>query len=311
MHPTTLSLRSFAIVLLAVLAVATHASAQDRNKPAPTHADVPYGPHERNVFDFWQAESDSPTPVVVYIHGGGFRNGSKESIQRNMLRDLLDAGISVAAFNYRFVQQVPLPAAHHDCRRALQTLRSKADEWNIDRSRIGAYGGSAGAQLCMYLGFHDDMARPDSDDPVARESTRLSCVGTNGGQTTMNFQWWLEHIPGYDKPHRDSSEYFGVLEPAEHEQVVAGVSALSLISADDPPIYMSYRMPPDEPAPDGERARSWKVHHVQFGIALKERMEELGIASYLVFPGAPDTPFRSLADFFIGNLTGDETAAVP
>ena len=118
-----------------------------------------YGPHERNVFDFYPAQSDEPTPVAVYIHGGGFRNGSKDRINNKTLKALLDAGISVAAFNYRYVQQAPLPAAHYDCRRALQLLRSKATEWNIDKNRIGAFGGSAGAQICMYLAFHEDMAR--------------------------------------------------------------------------------------------------------------------------------------------------------
>src|SRR5262245_19417240 len=45
------------------------------NRPTPTHADVSYGPHERNVLDLWLAKSDAPTPLVVFIHGGGFING--------------------------------------------------------------------------------------------------------------------------------------------------------------------------------------------------------------------------------------------
>lgn len=306
-HTTQIRIQAISIAV-AIFAAGTSIPAQDRAKPAPTHADYQYGPHERHVFDFWQAESVGPTPVVVYIHGGGFRNGGKETIKRNDLRKLLDAGISVAAFNYRFVTQVPLPAAHHDCRRALQTLRSKADEWNIDRSRIGAYGGSAGAQLCMYLGFHDDMAKPDSDDPIARESTRLRCIATNGGQTTMDFQWWMDHVPGYDKPHRDVSEYFGVLDRGEYLKVVSNVSALSLISADDPPIDMKYRMSPEDPVPDGEGARSWKVHHVSFGLALKRKMDELGLESHVDYPGGPQTPYDGLVGIFLEKLAGDALA---
>ena len=65
-----------------------------------------YGPHERNVFDFYSAQSDEPTPAAVFIHGGGFRNGSKDGINNKTLKALLDAGISVAAFNYRYVQQL-------------------------------------------------------------------------------------------------------------------------------------------------------------------------------------------------------------
>ena len=38
----------------------------------PTYADVSYGPHERNVLDFWKAEGEGPRPLLVYIHGGGW-----------------------------------------------------------------------------------------------------------------------------------------------------------------------------------------------------------------------------------------------
>ena len=96
-------------------------------------ADVPYGPHERNVLDFYQAKSDKPTPLALYIHGGGFRGGSKRSVNQVVLRDLLAAGISVAAIEYRLVPEHPLPIAHHDSLRALQFIRSKATPWKIDR----------------------------------------------------------------------------------------------------------------------------------------------------------------------------------
>ena len=102
------------------------------SKRSPTHQNVKYGPYERNVLDFWRAESAAPTPLVVYIHGGGFRAGSKNSLNARTLQQLLDAGISVAAINYRLIAQAPLPAAHFDSRRALQFLRSKAKSWNIE-----------------------------------------------------------------------------------------------------------------------------------------------------------------------------------
>lgn len=276
------------------------------NKPKPTHADVSYGDHDRHVFDFWQAESEEPTPLVIYIHGGGFRAGSKASLNARTLRELLDAGISVAALHYRFVTDQPLPAAHHDCRRALQFLRSKAEEWNLDKTRVGAFGGSAGAQLSMYLAFHDDMADPDSDDPIARESTRLTCVATNGGQTTMDADWWVKHIPGYETTHRNFQQAFGAETEKEYLEKVADVSALSLISEDDPPIYMTYRMAPDEPVPtEVSEAQGWKVHHVNFGLALKEKMDELGIEAVLRYPGQ-DVKYRSEAAFFIEKLRGKE-----
>ncbi len=308
---TGVSGKAVARTLLAVLLACTTALAQQKAacKPAPTFANVSYGPHQRHVLDFWKATSDRPAPLVVFIHGGGFRAGSKEKLNARWLRQFLSAGISVAALNYRYVTQAPLPAAHEDCRRALQFLRSKASQWNIDKTRIGAFGGSAGAQLCMWLAFHDDMAKPDSSDPVERESTRLTCVATMGGQTTMDFDWWKKHIPGYKRPHRDLTELFGTSDPTKIQQIVREISALSLISADDPPIYMTYGMRPDAPIPKNpNRARGWMVHHVAFGLALKEKMDRLGIEAHLVYPGVR-SEYASLADFLIAKLTKSGSAS--
>ncbi|HID74405.1 MAG TPA: alpha/beta hydrolase [Planctomycetaceae bacterium] len=280
------------------------ARAAQPEKPRPTFADVRYGPHERNVLDFWQAPSEKPAPLVIFIHGGGFRSGSKEKLDARVLRRLLDAGISVAAINYRLVQNAPLPAAHQDACRAVQFLRSKAEAWNIDKARVGAFGGSAGAQLCMWLAMHDDMADPDSPDPVCRESSRLACVATMGGQTSMHFDWWKKHIPGYAEPHRDLTELFGTSDPTEQHRIATAISALDLVSPDAPPIFMSYGMAPDAPVPsDPRRARGWKVHHVNFGVALKKKMDALGIEAHLKYPGAK-TKYASVAEFLIAKLAG-------
>jgi hypothetical protein len=254
------------------------------------------------VIDFYKAESDEPTPLAVYIHGGGFRGGSKRSVNQKVLKELLDAGISVAALEYRFVAHKPLPAAHHDSLKALQFIRTKAEKWNIDRRRIGAFGGSAGAQICMWLAFHDEMADPASPDPLKRESSRLTCVATNGGQTTMDINWWKRWIPGYEKPHRERIEVFGDITDEELHKVVQDISALSLISKDDPPIFMTYGMKPDDPIPtEARRAQGWKVHHVLFGIKLKEKMDKLGVEADLKYPEA-QTTYKSITDFFIRKL---------
>ncbi|QGJ68815.1 Hypothetical protein PBC10988_4780 [Planctomycetales bacterium 10988] len=297
--------RSVIIVCLVVLQ-SSLALGQQLNKPRPTRANVPYGDHERQVLDFWQAESAEPTPFVLFIHGGGFAAGSKESLKASTLKDLLDAGISVAAVNYRYYQQSPLPAALQDCRRALQFVRSKADGWNLDKTHAGATGGSAGAVASMYLAFHDEMADPTSSDPIARESTRLTCVATTAGQTTLDTHWWATNVPGWPKDEgikQDTHAYrrWGISE-ADFTAVVNDSSALSLISKDDPPIWMSYWMRPGDSMPkDLKRATSWRIHHVSFGVALKEKMDSLGIESHLVHPRA-SRAYDGLIDFLIAKL---------
>jgi len=269
----------------------------------PTMADVKYGRHFRNVLDFYKARREEPTPVVLYIHGGGFRGGTNKKVNQVMLKELLAAGISVASIEYRFVGDKPLPAAHHDSLRALQFIRSKAGQWNINKKRFGAFGGSAGAQICMWLGFHDEMAETQSSEPLKRESSRLTCVMTNGGQTTMDMEWWKRWVPGYTKQHRDRTELVGDITDDELRELVKDISAMSLITADDPPIFMSYGMKPDAPIPsDAKKAQGWKVHHVIFGIKLKEMMDKLGVEANLKYPGVPKTKYESPAGFLIAKL---------
>ena len=148
---------------------------------APTFSNVSYGPDESNVYDFWRAPAGAPNPVLLFIHGGGFRAGSKSQVDTSLLQACLRSGISFAAIEYRLSQKAPYPAQMHDCARALQQIRSKAAEYGIDPARVASTGGSAGAGISQWLAFHDDLADPKSADPVARQSTRLACAPNIAG----------------------------------------------------------------------------------------------------------------------------------
>ncbi len=269
--------------------------------PTPTHADVAYGDHSQQVIDFWRADVGGRGPLAIYIHGGGFTGGSKRSINARAVNQLLEAGIHVASAEYRLLKHARLPAAHEDVARALQFIRSQAREWGVDTQRIGGFGGSAGAQLVAYLAFHDDMADPDSDDPIARQSTRLTCVAPNGIQSTMDLNWWVENIPGYNEVHTNPTGYFN----AEGDALVKAaqeVSVINHITPDDPPVFLSFNMAPDSPIPsDPKRKRAWMIHHVNFGIALKETLDAAGVEVDLKYPGA-STRYPSNVEFLIDKL---------
>ncbi len=307
------------IKIIITLFITLNFSYAQQSKPVPDLANVKYGEHTRNVVDVWFADSNKTTPMVIYIHGGGFKAGSKEKIRANELSELLEAGISVASINYRLLSNAPLPAAHIDAKHALQFIRSKATEWKIDKERIGLFGGSAGAQICMWLAFSNDMANADSDTPLERESTRVSCIAPIIGQTTMSSKFWkalaerhlkdknntnyIAKIFG-DTARRDRNRMatYGAKTLKEADKIANNLSALSLISADDPPVFMSYFMAPDAKAPKNPRkVRGWIIHHVDFGIALKEKMDELNIEADLKYPGSK-TKYNSLVDFFTDKL---------
>ena len=165
-------------------------------KPAPTYTNVSYGIHERQVFDIWLTPSKNgePTPLVIFIHAGGFRGGDKNWIEVNSIKQFRDVGLSVAAINYRLSDAGAYPIMMEDAARCLQTIRSHAKEWNLNPDKVACYGGSAGAGISLWLGFHDDLGDPDHDDPIARQSTRIIAVATVNGQSTYDlhtFRDWF------------------------------------------------------------------------------------------------------------------------
>ena len=286
--------------------------AYDKSVPTPTKSEVRYGEHERNVLDFWKAESETPTPLVLVIHGGGWQNGEKERLHRFAdTKRLLDHGISVAAINYRLIKhaieenvQPPVKAPLHDAARALQFIRSHADQWNLDKDRIGATGGSAGACTSLWLAFHDDMADPDSGDPVSRESTRLACAAVIGAQTTLDPQQMKQWTPN----SRYGGHAFGIQGfskfLAERDRITPWIqeySPYALVSSDDPPVYLSYGRPPAL----GENQKD-PTHTSNFGVKLKEHCDDLGVKCELVYPGAPNVKHANPTDYFIATFASKE-----
>lgn len=284
--------------------------AYDKSVPKPTVSEVRYGEHERHVLDFWKAESDAPTPLVLIIHGGGWNSGTKERANRFAnIPALLEAGISAVSINYRLIPHAmeagiepPVKAPLHDAARALQFVRSKAEEWNLDKERIGAAGGSAGACSSLWLAFHDDLADPASVDPVARESTRLWCAAVMGAQTSLDPAQMKEWTPN----SRYGGHAFGISGfenfLAERDRIadwIAEYSPYALVSRDDPPVYLGYNAPPAI----GMEQKD-PTHTSNFGVKLQEHCKALGVSCVLVYPGAPGVGRQSETDFLIATLKG-------
>jgi len=286
------------------------------DQPPPTMTNVAYGTHPREVMDFWQAKSGTPTPLVLHIHGGGWVTGDKAVVPG--LKLYLAAGISVVSINYRYITQAieadikpPVKWPIEDAVRALQFIRSKAKEWNIDPVRIGATGSSAGSCSSLYLAFHDDMADPASSDPVARQSTRLWCAAVNVAQTSLDPAQMIEWTPN----SRYGGHAFGFFpDPkdlktrdtafaqflAAREKVLPWIKEYSPyehVTRDDPPIYLFYPAPPalGKPAPD-------PTHTANFGVKLQEKARSVGVDCELVYPGAPDVKHPQITDYLIEKL---------
>lgn len=275
--------------------------------PVPTYEDVAYGPDKRNVLDFWQADADGPAPVVVYIHGGGFRSGDKSSIRTASglaeITHYLANGISFAAINYRFRTTATLDRIMLDCARAVQFLRYQGERWNIDRTRIAAYGGSAGGGASLWLGVHDDLADANSADPVLRQSTRLAAIGHLNSQATYDFVQWPD-VLGIDPNWAEtmgSAEDLDLYAITDRSQlgdpnVVAMRAFLDMpafMDPNDPPLYTQNLRPDTEP-----RNANEVIHHPRHAIYLKTLCDLEGIPCIAVLAEtAPEERVR-LTDFF-------------
>jgi acetyl esterase/lipase len=277
-------------------------------KPDPDVANAKYGPHARNVLDLWKAPSDKPTPLVVFIHGGGFRAGDKSNLPPALLNGCLKAGISVAAINYRLSQHAPFPAPMRDSARAIQFLRSRASEWNLDAKRIGATGGSAGAGISLWLGFHDDLADLKSDDPIARQSTRLTCMAVNGAQTSYDPRWIKKEIGGRAHEHPALMPFYGLKEgeldtPRAHK-LYEQASPINFVNKGDPPVFLFYNEPKGPLPEDAKPGQG--IHHPRFGEVLKKKLDALKIECIVRhaddYKGKGGNPTTDMVNFFRKHL---------
>jgi acetyl esterase/lipase len=298
--------KSHILTLLAVILLGYPMQAADappKSTPLPTFADVAYGPAERQILDFYQASGDKPRPLLVVINGGGWIHSEKTIGGYDRF---LGSGISVACIRYRLTPADPLPAPVMDAARAVQFLRSKAAEWNIDPQRIIACGDSAGGCSALWLATHNDMANPDAVDPVERQSTRLTGAAVTIAQTTIEPAIIRAWIGERGVQHGMIRSAGGFKTNEEMDQAIASrpevaalyreFSPVNHLSADDPPIFLDYGTPLDNTT-EG-------IHHSLFGLNFLNKAESLGITTcylgirkderYPGYPGGMDNFIKTL-----------------
>lgn len=283
--------------------------------------DIKYGQHPHNTFDIWLVDSCIPTPLVIFYHGGAFVGGDKGDYATEHLTGFLRAGVSFAAVNYGYHTEhredpKGILGSIDDCRRALQWIRHRAPQWNIDKDRIGAYGTSAGAGTSLWIAFHDDMADANNNEPYLRESTRLKVVGALATQATYDMVQWLEifqncRIPPSLKDallqfmlHCYKLENVQDLNGPDGIQIRNALDFLAEMSPDDPPMYvrngMADKCSKIKPMPDMNHILHSPLHAKR----LKEQADAVGLQCYVEAPDVGENPIPSqdLVGFFLDHL---------
>ncbi|MFW5830954.1 MAG: alpha/beta hydrolase fold domain-containing protein [Prolixibacteraceae bacterium] len=266
-----------------------------------------YGTHSRNTFDMWLAESNKPTPLVIYIHGGGFIGGDKSKYydSEDLVR-FLKAGVSVATINYRFMTDAPfgIKASMNDSKRCLQFIRYHAEKYNIDKERIACSGGSAGAGTALWLAFSDDMADPQNEDPVLRESTRLTCAGAFATQSTYDIFQWKKIIGIPVAETREQLQAIAIafglnqngIDLSAQKQIREELDFLNKMNENDAPVFVYNKHAAGIPTSQDDLN-----HHPLHAKAIKEKAEEVGLEAVVYAPeiGIVDPSGKDLVDFFL------------
>lgn len=160
-------------VLLAVAALVAGCAGRPAVAAAPPRAtgserlDVAYaGASPSQVLDLRvPASTSGPVPLVVYLHGGGFRDGDEDEVG-GLAPELLDAGYAVASVGYRLSDEAPFPAAPRDAKAAVRHLRAHASEYGLDPARFAVWGDSAGGNLAALVGLTGDRRTVLDDDAL-------------------------------------------------------------------------------------------------------------------------------------------------
>jgi len=220
-------LRSLALIPLLLLAGAAAFA-------APVQRDIPYVEHGQpsQALDFYapSAAQKEPAPLVVWIHGGAWKLGSRDWIT---VKYLVDHGWAIASIGYRFSQDAKFPAQIQDCNAALNFLLENSAKLGFDPRRVVVAGGSAGGHLALLLGLARDQADWNAD-PKFRPAAILDFFGVSDIATAkkgFTDAAWLKEVDSI------YLQLLGAL-PAEHPDAAAAASPIHYVKAGAPPVLL-------------------------------------------------------------------------
>jgi acetyl esterase/lipase len=192
---------------------------------------VPKG-HERHKLDLYLPEKTKGlVPVIVWVHGGGWRAGSKENCPAI---PFAARGYAVASINYRLSQHATFPAQIEDCKAAIRWLRANAVKYRLDPKRFGVWGSSAGGHLVALLGTSGGVKELEGSGGNLDRSSRVQAVVDWYGPTDFTRM-------GGKHDSSNSPESLLLGGPVqENKDKAAKANPITYVSKDAPPFLIQH-----------------------------------------------------------------------
>ncbi|SIJ70633.1 esterase/lipase [Mycobacteroides abscessus subsp. abscessus] len=168
--------------------------------------------HDAQSYTFYPANSSDPAPLVVYIHGGAWRYGSKDSLKSSengvhRLREFFSAaGFACASINYRLSSQAQFPAQIHDVKAAIAHFRKHATSFQIDPRKIVLVGGSAGGHLTMLAAATGTLGDSYYDGALTSGSSEVTCAVSIYGVSDLRTIYDDREICGFPRVHPEDDD---------------------------------------------------------------------------------------------------------
>ena len=189
--------------------------------------------------DLARPDGDGPYPAIVFIHGGGWYQGSRQGY-RSQIAEAARRGYVAVTISYRLMQfdqakketataEPIFPAQIHDAKAAVRWLRANADKYHVDPKRIGVTGGSAGGHLSLLVGLSDDKDQLEGNCGSPDYSSRVQAVVNVFGPTDMASCYETSSVAWIFRLFLGGT-------PTEAADRYRAASPTTYISADDPPV---------------------------------------------------------------------------
>ena len=206
-------------------------------KRVVSHHDIVFAKVDKQSLslDIHMPEEENP-PLVVWIHGGGWRAGSKN---RPAIQSLTEEGYAVASISYRFTDAAIFPAQIHDCKAAIRWLRANATRFGYNADQIAVAGGSAGGHLALLLGVSGGVDELEGNVGGNLEhSSRVQAIVDYYGPSDFVLRGKTQPDRAYTEKSGSFALLGGVKDGKPSVEVEKFASPATYVSADDPPLLV-------------------------------------------------------------------------